>query len=221
MRILREVSLADSFSVLNALFGFTAICYLLLYGIRLEAFVLFYLSILIDGIDGFIAKKTERSPFGKELDSLADSISFGVFPAFSMIVLNIDLFPFAALVVAMTILRLARFNVISHENFLGIPSVATAILLTSMIRVGSETTLIAIASFILSFLMISDFEYLRIKDRLALGVIAGVIISSIFFRDVCYLLIVMVLIYAISPFPKEVMEWRRRRVLQRLLSRQE
>jgi len=221
MRVFREVSLADSFTVLNALFGFSAIVYLLLYGLRIEAFALFYFSTFADGIDGFIAKKTEKSPFGKELDSLADSISFGLFPAALMVRFNPNLFPFASLFLAFSILRLARFNVIQFTDFYGLPTLISALIVTSLIRVSSDYYIIAFTAFILSFLMICDVVYPRINDVMAFAVMGVVIISAIFFIEMCYAILLLAGIYTAYPLIREVMEkWRERR-LKKLLSKQE
>lgn len=71
---------------------------------------------LLDGIDGRIARMLNaQSRFGAELDSLADSISFGVAPALIVYLWSLQHAPrlgwFAALAVAICcVLRLARFN---------------------------------------------------------------------------------------------------------------
>ncbi|RGP40204.1 CDP-diacylglycerol--serine O-phosphatidyltransferase [Altererythrobacter insulae] len=71
---------------------------------------------LLDGIDGRIARLLNaQSRFGAELDSLADSISFGVAPALIMFLWSIQDLPrigwFASLAFAIcAALRLARFN---------------------------------------------------------------------------------------------------------------
>ena len=71
---------------------------------------------LLDGIDGRIARLLNaQSRFGAELDSLADSISFGVAPAIILFLWSIQDLPrigwFASLAFAIcAALRLARFN---------------------------------------------------------------------------------------------------------------
>ena len=71
---------------------------------------------LLDGIDGRIARLLKaQSRFGAELDSLADSISFGVAPALIIYLWTLQELPrlgwFAALAFAICcVLRLARFN---------------------------------------------------------------------------------------------------------------
>ena len=70
----------------------------------------------LDGIDGRIARLLKaQSRFGAELDSLADSLSFGVAPALILFMWSLEDLPrlgwFAALALALCcMLRLARFN---------------------------------------------------------------------------------------------------------------
>lgn len=71
---------------------------------------------MLDGIDGRIARLLKaQSRFGAELDSLADSLSFGVAPALILFMWSLQDLPrlgwFAALAFAICcMLRLARFN---------------------------------------------------------------------------------------------------------------
>lgn len=71
---------------------------------------------VLDGIDGRIARLLNaQSRFGAELDSLADSLSFGVAPALILFLWSLNEWPrfgwFAALAFAISCaLRLARFN---------------------------------------------------------------------------------------------------------------
>lgn len=71
---------------------------------------------VLDGIDGRIARLLKaQSRFGAELDSLSDSISFGVAPALIVFLWSLQQVPrlgwFAALAFAICcVLRLARFN---------------------------------------------------------------------------------------------------------------
>ncbi|MDE1915108.1 MAG: phosphatidylcholine/phosphatidylserine synthase [Sphingomonadales bacterium] len=71
---------------------------------------------MLDGIDGRIARLLKaQSRFGAELDSLSDSISFGVAPALIVFLWSLQAVPrlgwFAALAFAICcVLRLARFN---------------------------------------------------------------------------------------------------------------
>ena len=71
---------------------------------------------LLDGIDGRAARMLKaQSRFGAELDSLADSISFGVAPALIVYLWTLQHLPSAGWIAALAfaiccVLRLARFN---------------------------------------------------------------------------------------------------------------
>jgi CDP-diacylglycerol--serine O-phosphatidyltransferase len=71
---------------------------------------------LLDGIDGRIARLLKaQSRFGAELDSLSDSLSFGMAPALILFLWSLEQLPrfgwFASLIFALSCaLRLARFN---------------------------------------------------------------------------------------------------------------
>lgn len=80
------------------------------------AVILVVLAGVLDGIDGRVARLLNaQSRFGAELDSLADSLSFGVAPALILFLWSLQDWPrfgwFAALAFAICCsLRLARFN---------------------------------------------------------------------------------------------------------------
>jgi CDP-diacylglycerol--serine O-phosphatidyltransferase len=78
-------------------------------------FVLFFLALICDVLDGYIARHlTRHSPLGADLDSLADIVSFGVAPAVLGFTLGLrGLWDALVLIyfVVCGISRLARFNV--------------------------------------------------------------------------------------------------------------
>lgn len=101
------------------------------------------LAAILDGIDGRVARFLKSSsPFGAQMDSLADFVNFGVAPALLLYFTLLDeLRPLgwiAALVYAMCgCLRLARFNVqleipdkpaYQTDFFVGVPAPAGAML---------------------------------------------------------------------------------------------
>ena len=198
MRIFKEICFADLFSLLNGLSGFFGLYYLITYGLNdvVLYFVLF--SALMDGVDGFTAKKFGSSKMGKELDSLADLISFGLLP--SMVLVKLGYVYSAIPFFLATILRLARFNVLKLENFLGLPTTASALLIMCLINLNVPfVQYIALA---LSVLMISDVEYVKVKDKKMLAFVGVVVLLSFVSRYAVVLLTVLVLAYVFSPIVK-------------------
>ena len=125
-------------------------------------------AVLFDGIDGRIARLMgTTSPFGMELDSLADTITFGIAPAFLALawgvraVLPEPLSPFDAhlisagwilsfIFVICSAARLARFNIQStpgatrperqeHKHFVGLPTPAAAGLVAAVVHFNTGT----------------------------------------------------------------------------------
>lgn len=94
-----------------------------------------------DFLDGFAARLLKTSsPIGKELDSLADMVSFGILPSLFMYQLIGFESPFsylpyiALLMAACSALRLAVFNVDESQSdaFKGLPTPANALFITAL-----------------------------------------------------------------------------------------
>lgn len=100
-------------------------------------FFLISLSLGTDLIDGYIARKTGTvNEIGRELDSLSDSLTFGISPAVLtfqafktgnpydyILVIGCILFALGA------ILRLARFNITESLGYTGVPTPLSALLI--------------------------------------------------------------------------------------------
>ena len=112
----------------------------------LAASLLILLACILDFFDGFVARLLHvQSPIGKELDSLADVVTFGVLPGFMMyhwigFDFNQQIFVqnnwcYAALCIPVfSALRLAKFNIDTRqsEQFIGVPTPANAIFIGSL-----------------------------------------------------------------------------------------
>ncbi|MHA8086164.1 CDP-diacylglycerol--serine O-phosphatidyltransferase [Aquirufa antheringensis] len=108
-----------------------------------------FISLVCDFFDGFLARALQAySDLGKELDSLADMVSFGVLPAFILFSLveqscgtqcTVGLFgfykPFMVFTLAlMSAYRLAKFNIDARQSdqFIGVPTPANGLLIASL-----------------------------------------------------------------------------------------
>lgn len=119
--MVREYTLADAFTIGNAACGTVAIFLCLQYlaeDVRQYlwlAFVLIPAAFVLDGFDGWVARKRSSwSAIGADMDSLADIVSFGVAPAALGYTLGMrGGWDIAILVyfVVCGISRLARYNV--------------------------------------------------------------------------------------------------------------
>lgn len=129
---------------------------------------------LFDFFDGFVARILKvQSEIGKQLDSLADLISFGMLPGIFMVnwlsSLGSELHLFGMIIVLFSALRLAKFNIDATQTygFKGLPTPANAIMITSLIFIFSQPNQwillgISVAS---SLLLVSDLPLLALKFK--------------------------------------------------------
>jgi CDP-diacylglycerol--serine O-phosphatidyltransferase len=123
--MIRGFHLADFFTLANAACGVLAVFAVMAYletrsvGRLLVATALIPWALVFDVLDGRVARwRRRQSPMGRELDSLADVISFGVAPAAIAYGAGMNgLWDVVVLVyfVACGVSRLARFNVTAEE----------------------------------------------------------------------------------------------------------
>lgn len=100
------------------------------------------IAAVLDFLDGFAARLLKvSSPIGKELDSLADVVTFGVLPAamwFKILQIWAEVPEHWALVAffiaVFSALRLAKFNVDTRQTdqFIGLPTPANALLIAAL-----------------------------------------------------------------------------------------
>ena len=100
---------------------------------------LMILGAVFDFFDGFAARMLRASSgIGKELDSLADMVTFGVLPSVALYVTGgtniLILKYFPIILAAFSALRLAKFNLDErqHASFLGLPTPACAMVCGSL-----------------------------------------------------------------------------------------
>jgi CDP-diacylglycerol--serine O-phosphatidyltransferase len=149
----------------NLLLGISAITAVINYNFPLSA-ALIVLAAVLDRADGIVARHFNAvSAFGKEFDSLADLVSFGVAPAALLYCsalahqLSIPgLFCFMLFTLCGA-LRLARFNIAPSSNFfLGIPITIAGAILAIIVILVPITPVVLVLSIVLSLLMVSNIR---------------------------------------------------------------
>ena len=149
------------------------------------AFYLMLAAAVCDFFDGLSARLLKAySPIGKELDSLADCISFGLLPAIMFHRRMVEggitgIITYIPLVISVfAALRLAKFNVDERqsENFIGLATPACALWCGSLIFAADHgvntfaamlhgTYFIPIVSIVLALLMVSEVPMFSLKFK--------------------------------------------------------
>lgn len=148
------------------------------------AFLFIVIGAVFDFFDGMSARLLGvSSPIGKELDSLADDVTFGVAP--SAIIFDYlytqeypewlsfaaPVIPYLAfLVAAFSALRLAKFNLDKRQttSFIGLPTPANALFWASLI-VGSgdilPLPLVLLMIFVSSWILVAEIPMFALKFK--------------------------------------------------------
>jgi CDP-diacylglycerol---serine O-phosphatidyltransferase len=166
MNVLRSLGVADFFTVGNFACGMAGI-FLAAKGHFAASCLLAIAAVVLDFLDGKVARLLNvTSELGKQLDSLADLVSFGVWPAVLGFFLGLDS-PLSILVLiafAMAgMLRLARFNVTSVKHFEGVPITTNGLLFpiiyfASLASGYSWNSYMLLVYLLMAALMVSTFR---------------------------------------------------------------
>ena len=188
-------------------------------GFRVAA-ALILVAALLDGFDGQAARMLSVvSPVGKELDSLADCVAFGVAPGYlayrtylsgfyvTIAGLSLDLGVLvAAIFPVCAAYRLARFNVQSSPNsFAGLPSPVAGLIVALAILcvpgLGIPKAVFAAAFCLIAILMVSTIVYAKPQSAIFKGgSIARLVLLVIFAVLLLVLFRFWVLLLAISAY---------------------
>ncbi len=170
---------------LNMLTGVVGIAVVMTSGDLWWALIFVLVACFFDFLDGLVARALNlQSEFGKQLDSLADLISFGALPAFTLLI-SIDSFEFkeipdfrilslwsyaGLLILPFSALRLAKFNLATDQSdeFKGLPTPANALMITAIafvrpdfMNVGAWLILIVLSC----FLLVSNIPMISLKFK--------------------------------------------------------
>ncbi len=163
-----DLTFPDFVTALNLVAGVLAV-YAAVTGELFTAAVLIIAGMVFDYFDGKIARHYGQShDFGRELDSLADLVTFGIAPG----VLSIAVYPGNNLVLAAAAIygvaaafRLARFNLLkeagkAEKSYAGVPVPAAAVivLLGTLLTVYNAALIHTGVMLIASLLMVSTLK---------------------------------------------------------------
>lgn len=181
-----------------------------------------FVAMAMDGLDGRVARWTHtESDFGKEYDSLADMVSFGLAPALVMyewVLSGLGKLGWLAAFIyaAAAALRLARFNTnVSPDrrlSFQGLPSPSAAALVTGFVWVfqgygvpGKEMSIVAMiftvaaGAAMVSNIRYVSFKHLDVKGRVPfIAALAIVLVFVLISLDPPQVLFAIFLAYTVS-----------------------
>ncbi|MDR7132092.1 CDP-diacylglycerol--serine O-phosphatidyltransferase [Algoriphagus sp. 4150] len=173
----------NAVTLLNLLSGVVGIIWVINGNIVSGAYFII-LAAVFDFIDGFAARLLKvQSEIGKQLDSLADLVSFGVLPGMILFQMakvgtRIEWLPYLTLIVPLlSAIRLVKFNLDTRQSdkFIGLPTPANALFICTLpyfaIKwpwVGTWLTspvfLIAIA-WIFALLLLAELPLIALKFK--------------------------------------------------------
>ena len=148
------------------------------------ALLFIVIGAVFDFFDGMVARLLHvSSPIGKELDSLADDVTFGFAPSaivFSYLQPETELLPFGVFIMAaFSALRLAKFNLDERQalGFIGLPTPANALFWGSLIVgagdwmktapfIGANLSLVILTGVLIScYLLVSEIPMFALKFK--------------------------------------------------------
>ena len=160
-KILRLIKFADVFTLTNVVFGIISILFAIK-GWYSTASLMLLLAVVSDYFDGKVAKiMGQQNEFGKELDSLADTVSFGVAPAifgFALIQTPLAIISFTVFLFC-GILRLARYNITDLKGaFQGMPITLNGVIIPLVYFFDAPIKFYPYIYLVLGILMVSSFR---------------------------------------------------------------
>jgi CDP-diacylglycerol--serine O-phosphatidyltransferase len=172
-------AVVNGFTISSIVLGITAIFLAVNHSdVRWAAACLIF-CVAFDGLDGALARKLGvASPFGAQMDSLADMCSFGlaapvvVYAWLAGTAPRMLIVPACALVAICAAIRLARFNVSPKDGrfFCGVPTtmVAAVLACATLISPDMPAVLRVAGVVVLGLAMVSSFPYVKLARLLRL-----------------------------------------------------
>ncbi|MFN3759081.1 MAG: CDP-diacylglycerol--serine O-phosphatidyltransferase [Algoriphagus aquaeductus] len=181
MKIRRHIP--NALTLLNLFFGVSGIIWVIQGDILSGAYFVL-IAAGFDFFDGFAARLLRvQSAIGKELDSLADVVSFGVLPGVILFSItksksDLDWLPYLTLIVPMlSAYRLAKFNLDTRQSdrFIGLPTPANSLFISTLphfaVQYPSWGSLLllplsmVVIAWIFSILLVSEIPLIALKFK--------------------------------------------------------
>ncbi|MEM0994245.1 MAG: CDP-diacylglycerol--serine O-phosphatidyltransferase [Bacteroidota bacterium] len=182
------------------------------------------IGLVADFLDGAVARALKvSSELGKQLDSLADMVSFGVVPGVILYYLlsqNIDFGILGFLVPIFSAIRLGKFNLDTRQTdyFIGLPTPACTIFIVGLLllfernRFGiahlvAQPAILIIITLLLSYLLVAElplfslkFKHLRWKTNEVRFIFVAVALLLLLFLQELGLILTIIIYVLLSVF---------------------
>lgn len=179
-----KAQIPNLLTLLNLLFGVIGIIWVLEGQVLTGAYFVL-IAAGFDFLDGFVARLLKvQSDMGKELDSLADVVSFGVLPGLILFVMaknsvsQDSYLPYLTLIVPMlSAYRLAKFNLDTRQSdrFIGLPTPANALFLSTLPHLALHWKLVGewlilpvvliLIAWVMAILLVSEIPLIALKFK--------------------------------------------------------
>jgi CDP-diacylglycerol--serine O-phosphatidyltransferase len=182
------------------------------------------LAAIFDFLDGMLARLLKvHSEIGKQLDSLADMVTFGFLPSYILFQLlqmnDAGILSFTAFLIAVfSAFRLAKFNIDTRQSkeFIGLPTPANALFVGFLIFLKEvenlgflfQTLPLILIAVIFSLLLVAElpmialkFKNLKFRDNIFryLTIFSAVLLTSIFqFSAIPFVILLYILLSMIK-----------------------
>lgn len=212
---MKKEAIPNLITLSNLLCGFLSILFASK-GDYQNAGILILMGMMFDSMDGRIARMLDaQSEIGKELDSLADVVTFGVAPSVLVYYYSFSEYGFIGMVIAglfplFGAYRLARFNITTNTSnqhyFTGVPITAAGgiVTLLTLLHEWVPTLMISVTFTALCFLMVSRVKIPSLKSvplpkyGTIITVLLGIIIFLVYktkHQDMPYFLYIAIPLY--------------------------
>lgn len=179
-----KAQIPNLLTLLNLFFGVIGIIWVLDGNIQSGAYFIL-IAAGFDFLDGFVARLLKvQSEIGKELDSLADVVSFGVLPGLILFMMVKNqtgpqsFLPYLTLIVPMlSAYRLAKFNLDTRQSdrFIGLPTPANALFIGTLPYLMDQWSIfeywlsspivLVILAWIFALLLVAEISLIALKFK--------------------------------------------------------
>lgn len=215
--MLKLVHLPDIISILNGMFGMSAILFILFEFNVFSTSFLFHiafsfilLGLLADGLDGIVARRYQKGELGEYLEAMADMTTMGIAPSVYIVMnlkMNYQYDGFLSIVIwglllfylCSTFIRLSSFHPLKNKDvFIGLPASAATIFLLSISLLTNSSFVLIGSILIISVLMIMPLSFPKPTIKMNVITVMIILVTILFgliFQFMYLFLLISVVIY--------------------------